>query len=146
MPFRAALLAATLASGPAVADTPLIEVWKTPTCGCCAAWVQRMEAAGFALHAQDVDQGALYRLKARLGLTPETASCHTAMAEGYVLEGHVPAQDVARLLETRPEARGLAVPGMPIGSPGMEMGDTREPFATLLLREDGQTEIFAAHP
>ena len=143
---RALTLVAALSAAPAIADAPLIEVWKTPTCGCCAAWVDHMSDAGYRIAAKDVDQGTLYRLKAELGLTAETASCHTALVEGYVVEGHVPAQDVSRLLTERPDASGLAVPGMPLGSPGMEAGGAVDPYETLLLRGDGRTDVFASHP
>lgn len=104
-----------------------------------------MERAGFIVDAQDIDQDALYALKAQSGITPELASCHTAIVGGYVIEGHVPAQDVARLLAERPEAIGLSVPGMPIGSPGMEMGGQRDAFDTLLVMADGSTEVFQRH-
>ncbi|HMB77954.1 MAG TPA: DUF411 domain-containing protein, partial [Kiloniellaceae bacterium] len=87
----------------------------------------------------------LWDLKARSGISPKLSSCHTAFVEGYVVEGHVPADDVRRLLAERPEALGLALPGMPIGSPGMEMGSRRDPFDTLLIRRDGATEVFAHH-
>ncbi len=127
------------------ADAPVLEVWKTPTCGCCADWVAHMAAAGFEPAVFDVDGATLSELKARIGLTPERASCHSAFVGGYLVEGHVPADDVIRLLAERPDAAGLAVPGMPIGSPGMEMGDEREPYDVLLLRRDGSAEIFASH-
>lgn len=122
-----------------------VEVYKSPTCGCCAAWVDHMTRAGFVVEARDVDQDTLYALKARSGITPELASCHTALIQGYVLEGHVPASDVIRLLAEHPAALGLVVPGMPIGSPGMEMGHQREAFDTLLLRRDGTTGVFERH-
>ena len=118
---------------------------KSPTCGCCGAWVDRMRAAGFAVDVQNVDQDTLYALKARLGIAPEHASCHTAQVDGYVIEGHVPADDVKRLLAERPDAIGLAVPGMPIGSPGMEMGDEREPYDTLLVQKNGGAAVYAHH-
>lgn len=104
-----------------------------------------MQAAGFEVRAFDVDQDALWELKARAGVTPDLSSCHTAFIDGYVIEGHVPAGDVERLLAARPEALGLSVPGMPIGSPGMEAGDRREAFETLLLRADGSIEVFQRH-
>ncbi len=125
---------------------PLVEVTKTASCGCCAAWVAHMEAAGFEVVAEDVTPGLLARAKIAAGIAPEHASCHTARVEGYVVEGHVPAAEVSRLLAERPEALGLAVPGMPIGSPGMEMGATREPYEVLLLRRDGTAEVFARRP
>lgn len=124
---------------------PRIEVYKSPTCGCCSAWVDHMARAGFAVDARDIDQDALYALKAQSGVTPDLASCHTALVDGYVIEGHVPAADVERLLAERPEAIGLSVPGMPIGSPGMEMGNQRDAFDTLLVMRDGSTEVFQRH-
>jgi hypothetical protein len=148
LPSRRAFLSLTLAlcAAPAFAQTaPRIEVAKTPTCGCCAAWIDHMRAAGFDVTARDVTQGALARIKAQTGLTPELASCHTAMVEGYVVEGHVPAADVRRLLDERPDALGLTVPGMPIGSPGMEMGDARDAYDVLLVRRDGGATVFSAY-
>jgi hypothetical protein len=127
------------------AETPVLTVAKTPACGCCGAWVDHMRAEGFAAEVRDVDQGTLTTIKRRLGIGPAHASCHTATVGGYVIEGHVPAEDVRRLLAEQPDAVGLAVPGMPIGSPGMEMGDEREPYDTLLVRRDGSAEVFARH-
>ncbi|SDC01148.1 Uncharacterized conserved protein [Ruegeria marina] len=124
---------------------PRIVVYKSPTCGCCSAWVEHMESAGFVVDARDVDQDSLNALKQQSGITPDLISCHTALVDGYVLEGHVPAGDVERLLTERPQALGLSVPGMPIGSPGMEMGNQRETFDTLLMFWDGSTEIFQRH-
>ncbi len=141
--FLAASALAALASA-AFADTPRMHVAKTATCGCCAAWIDHMEEAGFAVSAEDTDQGSLVMLKRRLGITAETASCHTAQIDGYVIEGHVPAEDVRRLLAERPEAVGLAAPGMPVGSPGMEYGDEREPYDVVLIRRDGGTEVFSS--
>lgn len=140
-----ALLSAAIAA-PALADAPAVEVWKTPSCGCCGAWIDHMREAGFRVKAHDVDQGALYRIKSRVGLTPALSSCHTALVDGYLVEGHVPAADVRRLLAERPDAAGLSVPGMPIGSPGMEMGATVEPYDVLLIGRDGGTDVFASHP
>ena len=122
-----------------------VTVAKTPSCGCCTAWVEHMRAAGFEVAVQDVSRHRLDRLKRRIGLARKHASCHTAAVEGYVIEGHVPAGDVQRLLDERPAALGLAVPGMPVGSPGMEMGDRREPFDTLLVGADGSARIFERH-
>ncbi|PWJ20796.1 DUF411 domain-containing protein [Jannaschia seohaensis] len=124
---------------------PRINVYKSPTCGCCSAWVDHMARAGFAVDAQDIDQESLYALKAQSGITPDLASCHTALVDGYVVEGHVPVADVERLLAERPEAIGLSVPGMPIGSPGMEMGNQHDAFDTLLVMRDGSTEVFQRH-
>jgi hypothetical protein len=127
------------------AGQPRVAVAKSPTCGCCGAWVDHMRAAGFEVEARDVSDEDLAALKRRLGLAPEHASCHTAEVDGYVVEGHVPAEDVRRLLAERPDALGLAVPGMPVGSPGMEMGNTREPYDTLLIGANGEARVFARH-
>lgn len=124
---------------------PLVSVVKSPTCGCCGAWVEHMQAAGFRTEVHDVGSDQLDAFKREAGVAPEHASCHTAIVDGYFVEGHVPAEDVKRLLAERPEARGLAVPGMPAGSPGMEMGDVRDPYDTLLVRRDGAAEVFARH-
>ncbi len=139
------LAAALLPARPATAATPRLEVFKSPTCGCCSAWVAHMTDAGFAVEARDIDQDALWALKDQAGIAPELGSCHTGFVEGHVVEGHVPAADVRRLLEERPDALGLTVPGMPVGSPGMEMGDRREAFDTLLILRDGTAEVFARH-
>ena len=130
---------------PALAAPTRIEVYKSPACGCCSAWVEHMARAGFAVDAQDIGQEALNALKARSGITPDLASCHTALVDGFVVEGHVPASDVARLLAERPDAIGLSVPGMPIGSPGMEMGNQRGAFDALLVMGDGSTQVFQRH-
>lgn len=142
--FLSALGSVALAR-PALAAPARVEVYKSPTCGCCSAWVAHMARAGYAVDARDVDQDALYALKEKAGIAPDLASCHTGFVEGYVVEGHVPAGDVARLLSARPDAVGLTVPGMPIGSPGMEMGEAREPFETLLILRDGTTRVFQRH-
>ncbi|ATG40909.1 DUF411 domain-containing protein [Phaeobacter piscinae] len=148
---RSFLLTATatlpLATGAwAVTDaTPMIEVMKSPSCGCCTGWVDHLRTSGFQTDVRNVSDDQLWQMKSRLGITDALASCHTAIIAGYVIEGHVPAQDISRLLAERPGARGLSVPGMPIGSPGMEISDDIEPFATLLIREDGTSEIFAHH-
>ena len=118
---------------------------KTPTCGCCAAWVDHMRKAGFELKVKDMSQGDLNSIKARLGIKPEHASCHTAVVDGYFIEGHVPATDVKKLLSERPEGSGLAVPGMPMGSPGMEMGSEKDPFDTVLVKKDGSASVFTQH-
>ena len=144
MKLATATAAGFLLTFPALAE-PVLEVTKTPTCGCCAAWVEHMRAAGFEVRATDVTQSLLAATKARLGITPELSSCHTARIDGYVVEGHVPAEDLARLLAERPGARGLAVPGMPLGSPGMEAGAVRDRFDVLLVGRDGEVSIFTTH-
>lgn len=133
------------AVGPLFAATPRMQVLKLPTCGCCSAWIAHVEAAGMSVKAQDVTQGVLWAAKDRAGISPELSSCHTGFIEGYVIEGHVPASDIQRLLAELPDAVGLTVPGMPIGSPGMEMGNQRDAFDTLLVLRDGDTAVFASH-
>ncbi|WP_417231751.1 DUF411 domain-containing protein [Brevundimonas sp.] len=121
-----------------------LAVYKSPTCGCCGAWVEHMTGAGFQVRTTEVADPGAVRL-AR-GVPDSLAACHTAVIEGYVLEGHVPAEDVRRLLMERPDALGLAVPAMPLGSPGMEMPDgRREAYETLLILEGGGTRVFARH-
>jgi hypothetical protein len=123
-----------------------VEVFKTPTCGCCGDWIAHLEAAGFTVAARDLEHEELLDFKAAAGVTEEFASCHTALVEGYVIEGHVPAADIARLLEERPEALGLAVPGMPFGSPGMGPEDQRDAYDVILLGRDGGGSVFASYP
>ena len=130
----------------AAADTPSsIEVWKSATCKCCGAWVKHLEANGFAVTVNDVDTGALAAPKRQVGVGDQLASCHTAKIDGYVVEGHVPSSDIKRLIAERPDATGLTVPGMPVGSPGMEQGAEFEPYDVLLIKKDGATEVFAKH-
>ena len=116
-------------------------VYKSPTCGCCELWIDHAEAAGFTVVTEDVID--LRPVKAENGVTPELASCHTAIVGGYVIEGHVPADVIAQLLEERPDIRGLAVPGMPAGSPGME-GGTPEPYDVVAFDRDGNTSVYAS--
>lgn len=131
------LVAAFLASPayPAWADTPRILVHKDPNCTCCSGWVRHLEDAGFVIKA--VETADLQPIKARLGVPADLAACHTAEANGYVLEGHVPAVAVRRLLKERPTATGLAVPGMPAGSPGME-GSAPKPYDVVLFGPSGR--------
>ena len=115
----------------APAATPTITVYKSPSCGCCSAWVDHMRDAGFDMRS--IDHEDVDRIKAQFGVAPDVQSCHTALVEGYVVEGHVPARDVKRLLDERPAATGLAVPGMPVGSPGMEQGGHKDPYQVILF-------------
>jgi hypothetical protein len=118
-------------------------VYKAPECDCCGRWVDHLRQAGFEVKVQEVSQQELGVVKARNGIRPELASCHTAEVEGYVIEGHVPADAIARLLQEKPDVAGLAVPGMPIGSPGMEMpGRAPERYDVLALQKDGSTEVY----
>lgn len=143
--FLVGALAAPLFAGAVRAGSPVVRVAKSPQCGCCGAWIEHMRAAGFETEVRDMEQEALDALKTELGVAPDHASCHTATVAGYFVEGHVPAEDIQRLLAERPDARGLAVPGMPVGSPGMEMGDTREAYDTLLIGTNGEASAFAKH-
>lgn len=129
----------------AAAPKPLVEVWKDPNCGCCHDWIAHMEGAGFAVKVHDTGNTAA---RAALGMPQVLGSCHTAKVQGYVIEGHVPAADVKRLLADKPQALGLAVPGMPVGSPGMDgpvYGGRRDPYSVLLVRKDGSTQVFSRH-
>lgn len=125
--------------------TPTVTVYKTPTCGCCGLWADHMVEAGFEVERVDVP--SLDDVKARLGVPNQLASCHTAVVGDFVVEGHVPAEDVRRILDERPpEAIGLAVPGMPIGSPGMEVeGRPAESYAVYMFTRDGRAAVFARH-
>ncbi|MEN1956473.1 DUF411 domain-containing protein [Luteimonas sp. MJ145] len=119
-------------------------VHKTPTCGCCGAWIDHVQKAGFTVDVHDMDD--LGPVKERLGVPYAKGSCHTAEIGGYVIEGHVPAADIKRLLEEKPNARGLVLPGMPLGSPGMEVPEGRQqPYTVELIHRDGTTEPFAQH-
>jgi len=125
-------------------ELPALEVNMTRTCGCCGGWVEHSQEEGFASLRNYLDQDQLNRVKAEHGVPRELQSCHTAVSEdGYVFEGHIPARVIHEFLESPPEnAIGLAVPGMPIGSPGMEMGERFDPYDVLLIREDGATEVY----
>jgi hypothetical protein len=122
-----------------------IEVWKSASCKCCINWVKHLEANGFTVKVNAANNAMLDELKQRWGIGEKIASCHTAKLGPYVIEGHVPAPDIKRLVAEEPEAVGLTVPGMPIGSPGMEQGDVFEPYDVLLIKKDGTTEVFASH-
>jgi hypothetical protein len=141
-----ALTAALASASPLVAETlPKVHVVKDPGCGCCNDWIGHMRDAGFPVSFEEMDPTALADLKASLGLMPAQVSCHTARVEGYVIEGHVPAADVRRLLSERPDAIGLAVPGMPFGSPGMGPESEREAYNVLLIARDGTASVFARY-
>jgi hypothetical protein len=154
--FRLALLTATLAtigalgasSRPTIeppsrraAVAPTVTVYYSPTCGCCKKWVDHLNANGFT--TKSVEQEDLSQLKADLGVTAKVRSCHTAMVEGYVIEGHVPAADIARLLSEKPRIAGLAAPGMPAASPGMDSG--KAPYDVVTFDAKGNTTVWARH-
>ena len=124
-------------------DGPVITVYKTPSCGCCKAWVDRLRSEGFRTITKDLSD--VSSIKTRSGVPHELWACHTATIGGYVIEGHVPAQDIRRLLADRPDIRGLAVPGMPIGSPGMEIGTAKESYDVLSFDGSGKTDVFSKH-
>jgi len=125
-----------------IAASKQLEVFKSPYCGCCTKWIDHMRANGFEVLAHNVRDVPAER--ERLGMPHELGSCHTAKVGGYLIEGHVPAADVKRLLSERPQALGLSVPSMPQGSPGMESPHP-EPYETLLVNHDGSTSVFARH-
>jgi hypothetical protein len=127
----------------AKAALPQVQVFKNPSCGCCGAWVDHMRAAGFSVNVTEVDDTAVARRK--YGLPDKFGSCHTAVVAGYVVEGHVPAKDVKKLLAMKPVAVGLAVPGMPVGSPGMEMGPRKDRYQVLLVAKDGRERVFSRY-
>lgn len=135
----AAALALPLAAQAAKPAQPVIEVYKTEYCGCCKAWIKHLEASGFTVKAQDVADPASYREK--FGIPAQYGSCHTGRVGGYAVEGHVPASEIKRLLAEKPKARGLAVPGMPMGSPGME-GARKDPYEVLLVKDGGKTSVY----
>ncbi len=129
-------------AAPSASNAPQMEVWKDPNCGCCNDWVEHLRAAGFRVSVQDSGNAAV---RQRLGLPPRLGSCHTALVGGYLVEGHVPAADVQRLLRDKPQALGLAVPDMPIGSPGMDgavYGGRRDAYDVLLVARDGSSSVF----
>jgi hypothetical protein len=135
-----ALLATTLGVQLAAhAAAPVIEVYKNADCGCCTEWVKHLQANGFTVKARNVANPSDYREK--FGMPQELGSCHTGMVRGYALEGHVPAREIKRLLAERPKAKGLAVPSMPMGSPGME-GHRSDAYDVLLVQADGRSIVY----
>jgi hypothetical protein len=138
-------LAAALAPAQAAPAKPLVEVWKDPSCGCCEDWVLHMKKSGFAVRVNDSGNEAARK---RLGIPAALGSCHTATVGGYTLEGHVPAKDVQRLLREKLQAVGLAVPGMPVGSPGMDGAvyqGRKDPFDVLLVLPGGGTRVYQSY-
>lgn len=132
----------SLGSSGAFSAKPILTVYKTPTCGCCSKWIDHVEKSGFEVEVRDVQR--LDLTKAAYQVPGNLRSCHTAIVDGYVIEGHVPAEDVKRLLASRPNVAGIAVAGMPIGSPGME-GGTPQPYDVIVFHKSGEQEIFARH-
>lgn len=144
--LTAVAAAAASASIPVLAATslPQVEVYKNPDCGCCGAWVDHLKAAGFQVKVHETPDTSAVRK--RHGIPNEFGSCHTGVVAGYALEGHVPAEEVKRLLARKPAAAGLSVPGMPVGSPGMEMGSRKDAFQVLLIDKAGRSSVFATYP
>lgn len=133
-----ALLACSQAASAAV-----VEVVKSPTCGCCSDWVEHLRRSGMQVRVTEVDDTSA--AAKRLGVPDDLRSCHTALVGGYAVEGHVPAADIKMLLAKKPAATGIAVPGMPMGSPGMDQGGAKEPFVTILFDREGKRQVFARH-
>lgn len=136
-------LAAAAAFVSTAANAAQLTVHKSPYCGCCAKWIEHVEKHGFTVKV--IDSEDMAGVKKRLGVPDKVASCHTTQVGGYFIEGHVPAGDIKRLLAQKPKAAGIAVPGMPMGSPGMEHGGHHQPYATILVQRDGTTKLFAQH-
>jgi len=131
-----------LASIPAGAVDPIpMTVYLSPTCGCCEGWVEHVGSHGFEVTLEYRENMA--PVKVEHGIRPEHSSCHTAIVNGYLIEGHVPGDVIRRLLAEAPAVRGLTVPGMPVGSPGMEAGDAREPYDVLTFTAEGRTQVYA---
>jgi hypothetical protein len=156
LPHRRALLMSACALGlgalvpasQAQSVRPLMMVWKTPTCGCCKLWVEHLEKEGFSVKTHDVAQTGPVRT--RLGIPDDMGSCHTGVVAGFAIEGHVPAREIKRLLaepeSLRQQVIGLSVPGMPIGSPGMEMGTKRDKFDVMLVLKGGKSRVYQSYP
>ena len=142
------LLATSVATayGAVMAQTkPQVEVWKDPNCGCCADWVKHLESNNFVVKVNDTGNTSARK---RLGIADKLGSCHTALVGGYAIEGHVPARDIQRLLKDKTQALGLTVPGMPIGSPGMDgevYGGRQDPYDVLLILKDGSTRVYQSY-
>lgn len=134
-----------LAQAAAPKTSPLVQVWKDPNCGCCKDWTVHLEGSGFRTQTFDTGNTAMRR---RLGMPQKLGSCHTALVDGYVIEGHVPAREILRLLKEKPQSLGLSVPRMPVGSPGMdgpEYGGRKDPYDVLLVAKDGSATVFQSY-
>jgi hypothetical protein len=128
----------------ALSAAPLVTVYKTPTCQCCAQWVEHLKLNGLRTEVHDLD--SVDAIKDQHGVPESLRSCHTALVDGYVIEGHVPADDIQRLLEQRPKIAGLTVPGMPASAPGMyRPGDPKTPYQVLAFQKSGTTVVYAKH-
>ena len=144
LPAQESPAAAAEATPTTTTGLPALLVHKQESCGCCGAWVDHMREAGFVVEVRNLED--VQPVKSRLGIPEGMASCHTGEIAGYFIEGHVPASDIKRLLQERPDAKGLALPGMPIGSPGMEHPEgLRQPYTVALIGRDGQAQPFSQH-
>ncbi|VAW11766.1 CopG protein [hydrothermal vent metagenome] len=137
--FLSVLMLAATGANAQTSELPQMTVWKSPWCGCCGGWIKHVEAAGFKVVVNDVED--LDMIKSMAGIPDELESCHTAVVGNYKIEGHVPVADIKKLLATKPDVHGLAVPGMPSGSPGMENGDL-DPYKVMTFTLDGKTAVF----
>ena len=142
--FTAVGMVAVAQQKPVSSRTPIV-VYKTSTCGCCALWVEHMRENGFAPEVHDVSAAQVRAVSQSAGLSDEGASCHTAKVGAYIVEGHVPASDVQRMLKEKPAIAGIAAPGMPMGSPGMEQGGRKEAYDVISFTKAGKTSVFAKH-
>lgn len=148
VPRRRLLLALAvlpIARTRAAPAAPIVEVWRAPTCGCCKDWIAYLEANGFAVKVHDIGNNAV---RHKLGIPVRYGSCHTASVGGYAIEGHVPVREIRRLLKEKPAAAGLAVPAMPVGSPGMDgpaYGRRKDPYDVLLVGRDGAATVFQSY-
>lgn len=150
MRFSAAVLSVGLLLGSttsiAQSSAPSVDVYKSPTCGCCSKWVDHLRQHGFATRVTDLSDQALDQLKTKHGVPRTAQSCHTATVGGYVVEGHVPAAEIRRLLKERPAVAGIAVAGMPLGSPGMEApGSPAQVYNVIAFDKQGSVRVFATH-
>jgi hypothetical protein len=127
------------------AALPKVTVYKTASCGCCRLWVDHMKANGFDVQAMDVSAADVRKVSKSAGLKDEDSSCHNAKIGNYIVEGHVPAADIKRLLKEKPAIAGLSAPGMPMGSPGMEQGGMKEAYDVIAFKKDGTSTVYAKH-
>lgn len=132
---------AVFAQNPGQAKAVEMTVYKSPTCGCCGKWIDHVKAAGFQVKVVDMDD--VTEIKQASGVPMKLRTCHTAVVGNYVVEGHVPADVIKKLLADKPAAAGIAVPGMPVGSPGMEVGAQKDPYEVILFEKSGKTSVYA---
>lgn len=138
-------LGASLVMAQQKAAANTVVVYKTATCGCCGIWVEHLKVAGFQVETHNVEADKVAAVGKDAGVTDELSSCHTAKVGGYVVEGHVPAADIQRMLREKPAIAGIAAPGMPLGSPGMEAGGRKEAYDVIAFTKDGKKSVFASH-